>query len=117
MEPGQPARVRAPAPCSTYSSTRLEGERSAYGMSGLAPAQGRPEASAQLIGASEHARQVIGTTRWPGRDAMDDAQSAAVTATLDPETFAAAHAEGARMPLPDALAYRLAATILDTPRP
>jgi hypothetical protein len=43
---------------------------------------------------------------------MDDKQSAAVTAALDPETFAAAYADGARMPIADALAYGLAATTL-----
>jgi predicted ATPase len=98
----------------------LDYEGSAYGLSGLAGlalALGRPEASARLIGASEHARQIIGTARWPGREAMDNAQSAAVTAALDPERFTAAHADGARMPIPDALAYGLAATILNTPRP
>jgi len=41
---------------------------------------------------------------------IDQAQRAAVVAALSPASFTAAMAEGARMRIPDALAYGLAAT-------
>jgi hypothetical protein len=94
----------------------LDYEGSAYalsGLAGLAMAQGRPEAAARLIGASEQARHVIGVVRWPGTESSDDTRSAAVTAALGPTVFAAARAGGARIPLREALAYGLAATSAD----
>ncbi|MDT7744242.1 MAG: hypothetical protein QOE59_3320 [Actinomycetota bacterium] len=94
----------------------LDYEGSAYGLSGLAGlalALGRPEASARLIGASARARQVVGVTRWPGMASMEDQRSAATAAALDPATYARAHAEGARMPIREALAYGVAATGAD----
>jgi len=91
----------------------LDYEGSAYGLSGfagLALAQARAPAAARLIGASEHARQVVGTTIWPGMQSTTDDLSAAVAGELGPAAFAAATAAGARMRLPDALRYGLAAT-------
>ena len=41
---------------------------------------------------------------------IDQTQRVAVTAALSPASFTAANAEGARMRIPDALAYGLAAT-------
>ncbi len=94
----------------------LDYEGSAYGLSGLAGlalALGRPEDSARLLGASERARQVVGVTRWPGMASMEDQRSAAVAAALEPRTYASARADGARMPMCEALAYGVAATSTD----
>jgi hypothetical protein len=91
----------------------LDYEGSAYGLSGfaaLALAQGRKPAAARLIGASGYARQVVGTTIWPGMQSTTDDLAAAVAGALGPAAFAAATAAGARMRLPDALRYGLAAT-------
>jgi predicted ATPase len=92
----------------------LDYEGSAYGLSGLAGlalAQGRGPAAARLIGASGYARQVVGATIWPGMQSMADDLAAAVAAALGPAAFAAATTAGARMRIPDALRYGLAATV------
>jgi predicted ATPase len=71
----------------------LDYEGSAYGLSGfaaLALTQGRAPAAARLIGASGYARQVVGTTIWPGMQSTTDDLAAAVTCALGPATFAAA---------------------------
>jgi hypothetical protein len=91
----------------------LDYEGSAYGLSGLAGlalAQDRAPAAARLIGASGHARQVVGATIWPGLQSTTDDLAAAVAGALGPAGFAAATEAGARMRLPDALRYGLAAT-------
>ena len=91
----------------------LDYEGSSYGLSGfaaLALAQGRALAAARLIGASGYARQVVGTAIWPGMQSTTDDLAAAVAGALGPAAFAAATAAGARMRLPDALRYGLAAT-------
>ena len=95
----------------------LDYEGSAYGLSGfagLALVQGRAAAAARLIGASGYARQVVGTTIWPGMQSTTDDLAAAVAGALGPAAFAAATAAGARMRLPDALRYGLAATAEQT---
>ena len=95
----------------------LDYEGSAYGLSGfagLALVQGRAAAAARLIGASGYARQVVGTTIWPGMQSTTDDLAAAVASALGPAAFAAATAVGARMRLPDALRYGLAATAEQT---
>lgn len=66
--------------------------------------------SARLIGASGYALQTVGAAVWPGMRSILQAQRAAVTTALSPALFTAATAEGARMRIPDALAYGLAAT-------
>ena len=91
----------------------LDYEGSSYGLSGfaaLALAQGRAPAAARLIGASGYARQVIGTVIWPGMQSTIDDLSAAAARALGPAAFAAATADGARLRIPDALRYGLAAT-------
>jgi predicted ATPase len=91
----------------------LDYEGSSYGLSGLAGlalAQGRVPAAARLIGASGYARQVIGTVIWPGMQSTIDDLAAAVARSLGPDAFAAATAAGARLRIPDALRYALAAT-------
>ena len=52
----------------------------------------------------------MGAAVWPGMRSISQAQRAAVIAALDPASFTAATAEGARMRIPDAIAYGLAAT-------
>jgi hypothetical protein len=91
----------------------LDYEGSAFclsGLAGLAFSQKKPEVSARLIGASGYALRTVGAAGWPGMRSMDQAQRAAVTAALGPVSFTAATAEGARLRIPDALAYGLAAT-------
>jgi predicted ATPase len=80
------------------------------GLAGLALDQHRPLAAARLIGASGYARRVVGAAVWPGMQATDDARRAAVAAALSPASRTAAAAQGARLRIPDALAYGLAAT-------
>jgi tetratricopeptide (TPR) repeat protein len=91
----------------------LDYEGSAFCLSalaGLALTQKRPGVSARLIGASDYVLQTVGAVVWPGMRLADQDLRAAVTAELSPASFAAATAEGARMRIPDALAYGLAAT-------
>jgi hypothetical protein len=91
----------------------LDYEGSAYclsGLAGLALDQKRPAVSARLIGASGYARRIVGVAVWPGMQSIDQARRAAVTAALSPASFTATTAEGARMRIPDALGYGLAAT-------
>jgi predicted ATPase len=91
----------------------LDYEGSSYGLSGLAAvalAQGRAPAAARLLGASGYARQVIGTVIWPGMQSTIDGLTAAAATALGPAAFATATAAGARLRLPDALRYGLAAT-------
>ena len=64
----------------------------------------------RLIGASGYARQVVGTTIWPGMQSTIDDLTAATAAALGPAAFAAATADGARLRVPDALRYGLAVT-------
>jgi predicted ATPase len=91
----------------------LDYEGSAYclsGLAGLALRQGKPRASARLTGASGYALQTVGAAVWPGMRSISEAQRAAVIAALSSASFTSAMAEGARMRIPDALAYGLAAT-------
>jgi predicted ATPase len=90
----------------------LDYEGSSYGLSGLAglaQAQGRAPAAARLLGASGYARQVVGTVIWPGLQSTMDDLEAAVAGALGPAALAAATADGARLRIPDALRYGLAA--------
>ncbi len=106
------ARDRYSAAAALHTRLR-DYEGSAYCLSGLARlalGQKRPGVSARLMGASGYARRIVGVAVWPGMQSVDQAQRAAVTAALTPASFTAATAEGARMRIPDALAYGLAAT-------
>jgi hypothetical protein len=71
------------------------------------------EVGAHFARASGYARQVVGSVIWPGMQSTAD-DLAAVAAALGPATFAAAAAAGARMHIPDALRYGLAATAEQT---
>jgi predicted ATPase len=91
----------------------LDYEGSAFclaGLAGLALSQKKPGVSARLIGASGYALRTVGAAVWPGMRSLDRAQRSAVTAALSPAPFTKSAAEGARMRIPDALAYGLAAT-------
>ncbi len=91
----------------------LDHEGSAYCLSGLAGldlSQQKPGVSARLIGAPGYALQTVGAAVWPAMRSISQAQRAAVIAALDPASFTSATAEGARMRIPDAIAYGLAAT-------
>jgi predicted ATPase len=94
----------------------LDYEGSAYGLSGLAAvafAQDRLTVAARLIGASSHAREVVGVAARPGMQAPTDALITGVTAALGPSSFAVASEQGAGMRMPDALRYGLAGTAAD----
>lgn len=96
-------------------TSMLDYEGSAYSLSGLAGfafAQDRATAAARLIGASSHARQIVGIAIWPGMQPVTQAQTDAVTAALGPAAFATAAAEGGRLSLTDALEYGQAATAI-----
>jgi predicted ATPase len=94
----------------------LDYEGSAYGLSGLANlalAQDRPQVAARLIGASRYALEVVGAAVWPGMKSPTDDLATAVDAALGSTSFAAACAEGARLRIPEAFGYGLAATAHD----
>jgi hypothetical protein len=91
----------------------LDYEGSAYclsGLAGVALEQNRPEVSARLIAASDYARRIVGAAVWPGMGAVNESRHDAVRAALNPRSSSAACAEGARMRVPDALGYAVAAT-------
>jgi predicted ATPase len=94
----------------------LDYEGSAYGLSGLANlalAQDRLHAAARLIGASRYALEVVGAALWPGMQVPADQLAASVDAALGSTSFATACAEGARLRIPEAFGYGLAATTID----
>lgn len=91
----------------------LDQEGSAYCLDGLAAvalAQGKPDVAARLVGASEHARAVVGVTVWPWLQPITDARNAAVRAATGAAEFGQLTAEGARLRAVDALVYGLTAT-------
>jgi predicted ATPase len=96
----------------------LDYEGAAYclsGLAGVALAQARPRVAARLVGASEHARHVVGVGVWPGMQASTDALVEAVGAVLGRAAFADTRAQGAHLRVPDALEYALAASSVDAP--
>jgi hypothetical protein len=84
-----------------------------FGLAGVAMAQQRPMVAGRLLGASRYARQVVGAVVWPGMQPLTDRLTAAVEAALGPTASAAASSSGARLRIPDALGYGLAATAGD----
>jgi predicted ATPase len=94
----------------------LDYEGAAYclsGLAGVALAQARPQVAARLVGASEHARHVVGVGVWPGMQAATDALVEAVGVALGRPAFADTRAQGAHLRVPDALEYALAASSVD----
>lgn len=84
-----------------------------FGLASVALAQARPRVAARLIGASRHARQVVGLAVWPGMQGPTDTLVDSVSAALGQPAFAEACAQGERMRVPDALDYALAASAPD----
>jgi predicted ATPase len=94
----------------------LDYEGAAYcltGLAGVAFTQARPQVAARLVGAAEHARQVVGVGVWPGMQASTNALVEQIGAALGQRSFADARAQGARMRVPDALDYALAASSVE----
>jgi predicted ATPase len=94
----------------------LDYSGSATGLSGLAAvafAQARPTVAARLIGASSHAREVVGVAVRPGTQGPTDTLITAVATALGPSSFAVASEQGAAMRMADALRYGLAAIAAD----
>jgi hypothetical protein len=69
--------------------------------------------AARLIGASRYASDVVGATVWPGMRSPTEQLASAVDAALGSASFAIASAEGARVRIPEAFGYGLAATATD----
>jgi energy-coupling factor transporter ATP-binding protein EcfA2 len=91
----------------------LDQEDSSYCLDGLAAvalAQQRPEVAARLLGASAHARELVGVAVWPVLKPLAEALRAAVAAALGEAEFARATALGAQMRLNEALACALDST-------
>jgi predicted ATPase len=106
------ARERYIAAAALHSRL-LDYEGSAYGLAGLAGltlAQHRSEATARLMGASDHARRVVGVVLWPGMKALEDNRRAVATDLMGPAPFTSAFAKGTHMHIAEAFAYGLAAT-------
>jgi predicted ATPase len=94
----------------------LDQEGSAYCLDGLAAvalAQGKPDVAARLLGASDHARDVVGVSVWPWLQPITDAQTAAVRGATGAAEFRQLSTEGARLSAVDALVYGLTATGTD----
>ena len=68
---------------------------------------GRPTDAAQLFGAAEALRELIGKPLTRAQQANHDRDVATVQQRLDPEAFAAAWAAGRAMTLEQAIAYAL----------
>jgi hypothetical protein len=109
------AREHYAAAAALHASV-LDYEGAAYCLSGLAAlalAKARPEVAARLVGASEHARHVVGVEVWPGMQASTDALVEAVGVALGRPAFAETRAQGAHLRVPDALDYALAASSVE----
>jgi non-specific serine/threonine protein kinase len=78
------------------------------GLAGIAAAQGQAAQAAQLFGAADALREVIGTPLSPVGRAECEPGLAAARAALGERTFAAAWAEGRAMPLEDTVAEAMA---------
>jgi non-specific serine/threonine protein kinase len=78
------------------------------GLAAVASARREPLDAARLFGAAEAAREAFGTPVFAPYRPWFDRDVAAARAQLDPETFAAAWAEGGTMPLDEAITYALA---------
>jgi predicted ATPase len=91
----------------------LDQEGSAYCLDGfatLALTQGHPEVSARLMGASAHARTVLGLSVWPGVQASADRLQAMVTEALGEAAFETLTAAGRHLQTAEALTFAIGAT-------
>ena len=94
----------------------LDYEGSAYclfGLAGIAFSRDRPRVAARLLGASSHARHVVGVSVWPGMQGPTDALATSVSGALGQPAFVQAGAQGERLRVADALDYALAASAAD----
>jgi hypothetical protein len=74
----------------------------------LAADRGQPKDAARMFGAAEALREATGLTiEHAAPRALYEQHLAALRAQLDPDTLAAAWAEGRAMPLADAIAEAL----------
>jgi predicted ATPase/DNA-binding SARP family transcriptional activator len=83
---------------------------SAWSVSELAGPElglGRPERGAVLVGAADHALEMLGVTRHPGDRPEHQRVVAGLRAALGEETFARLRAAGAELSLPEAVALAL----------
>jgi predicted ATPase len=114
---GQPSGAREYyAAAAALHAGVLDYEGSAYclfGLASIAFAEARPRVAARLLGASGHARHVVGVAVWPGMQGPTDALVNSVGAALGQPSFAEACGQGERMRVPDALDYALAASAPD----
>jgi hypothetical protein len=76
---------------------------------------GQPVQAARLFGAAEALREAIGLSRQSDERAAYDRSVAAVRAQLESATFAAAWAEGHRVPLDQAISEALGLVISKPP--
>jgi predicted ATPase/DNA-binding SARP family transcriptional activator len=83
---------------------------SAWSVSELAGPElglGRPERGAVLVGAADHALEMLGVTRHPGDRPEHQRVVAGLCAALGEEEFARLRAKGAELSLPEAVALAL----------
>jgi predicted ATPase/DNA-binding SARP family transcriptional activator len=83
---------------------------SAWSVSELAGPEiglGRPERGALLVGAADHALEMLGVTRHPGDRPEHQRVLAGLNAALGEATFARLRARGAELSLPEAVALAL----------
>jgi predicted ATPase/DNA-binding SARP family transcriptional activator len=69
---------------------------------------GRPERGALLVGAADHALEMLGVTRHPGDRSEHERVVEGLRATLGEAAFARLRAEGAELSLPEAVTLALA---------
>jgi hypothetical protein len=83
---------------------------SAWSVSELAGPElglGRPERGALLVGAADHALEMLGVTRHPGDRPEHERVVAGLRAALGEEAFTRLRAQGAELSLPEAVALAL----------
>jgi predicted ATPase len=85
-------------------------------MADLALAMGRSQEAARLVGAARRARELIGAAIWPGIQGPEQEREKRILDLVGETDFEKLIAEGARMPLADALDYGLSSTLADTER-
>jgi predicted ATPase len=116
---GEPDTARARFTAAAGLHRRLlDQEGSAYcldGFAALALAAGRPEVAAQLLGASRHARDVVGVVVWPGVWAAHEALREAVAGAVGQEMFDRLAATGSRMATDEALELAVRTACLPSP--
>jgi predicted ATPase/DNA-binding winged helix-turn-helix (wHTH) protein len=114
---GDVAEARALG-CEALRRCRTLGRRmmAAWTVSELAGPElrlGRPERGATLVGAADEALRVLGVARHPGDRPEHRRVVSALRGVLGDETFAARYAEGARIPLDDAITLALSEPDID----